>query len=828
MRQKSRMAATLLSTLAVGGMTGIVWAALNHPSAAQVPQQNPPAPVAAATGQPSVFRQYCVGCHNERMKAGFGDLSLENVDPADVAGHAETLEKVVRKLRKGQMPPTGRPRPDAARLEAFTASIESALDAHAATQPNPGRVVSRRLNRAEYVNAVYDLIGLEVNGSELLPSDMAGFGFDNNADVLSITPGLMARYITAATKISRVALATPDNRPASTRYKVEIGTRQDSRMGDEMPFAAFGGLAVKHTFPLDGEYGFQLRLTRDQDGLINGIMAEHVIELRVDRALVKRFTIGGKYKEPDPGQLIAVPEDDVLGAEVHKHYISADDALTVRVPVKAGTRTVTAAFVENEPIPGPPMGRGVTNIIGGGGGAALDLMSVSGPFDPGETEDTPTRQRILICRPAAARDEEPCARKILANLTRRAYRGFGSPADVDQLLVIYRQGRAARDFDTGVARALEALLSSPKFVLRLEQERTTPRSPAYQLSDLELASRLSFFLWKSIPDDELLGLAARGQLASDAVMAQQVRRMLGDQRSTRFLNDFSSQWLEVRNLSAQQPAQQFQFDPTLRDAMARETELFFQSQVREDRPIQDLLRANYTFLNDRLAQHYGISGVFGSQFRRVTLGNEDRFGLLGHGSVLTVTSYNDRTSVVRRGYWILDVLLGAPPPPPPPNVPPLKENDPREKPAALRERMEQHRNNAVCASCHAQMDPLGFALEHYDAVGKYRETDGGARIDSEIVFGGSTVSNPKAFREALLGQGDEVVRTVSEKLLIYALGRGLTHHDAPAVRALLRSLRANDYKWSTLIHGIVQSDQFQMRQAVGSDAGTKTTGAGGH
>ncbi len=410
MRQKSRMAATLLSTLAVGGMTGIVWTALNHPSAAQVPQQTPPAPVAATTGQPSVFRQYCVGCHNERMKAGFGDLSLENVDPADVAGHGETLEKVVRKLRKGQMPPTGRPRPDAAGLEAFTASIESRARCarRDATEPGTRRVTTVESRRIRQRGLRPDR--LEVNGSELLPSDMAGFGFDNNADVLSITPGLMARYITAATKISRVALATPDNRPASTRYKVEIGTRQDSRMGDEMPFAAFGGLTVKHTFPLDGEYGFQLRLTRDQDGLINGIMAEHVIELRVDRALVKRFTIGGKYKEPDPGQLIAVPEDDVLGAEVHKHYISADDELTVRVPVKAGTRTVTAAFVENEPIPGPPMGRGVTNIIGGGGGAALDLMSVSGPFNPGETEETPTRQRILICKPAAARDEEPCAR----------------------------------------------------------------------------------------------------------------------------------------------------------------------------------------------------------------------------------------------------------------------------------------------------------------------------------------------------------------------------------------------------------------------------------
>jgi mono/diheme cytochrome c family protein len=772
---------------------------------------------------PNVFRQYCVGCHNERMKGSFGNLSLENLDPANVAGHVETFEKIVRKLRKGQMPPEGRPRPDAATFEQFIASLESSLDDHAARQPNPGRVVSRRLNRAEYVNAVYDLIGLEVNGAELLPSDMAGFGFDNNADVLSITPALMARYITAATKISRVALATPDNRAATTRYKVEIGTLQDARMNEDMPFAAFGGLAVKHTFPLDGDYAFQLRLNRDQDGLIVGIMAENVIELRVDRALVKRFTIGGEYKEPDPGQLIAVPEDDVFGAQVHKHYISADDVLTVRVPMKAGTRTVTAAFVESEPIPGREPGRGVNNVIGGGGAAAIDTLSVAGPFNPSTNAETPSRQKVLICKPAIARDEEPCARRILTGLTRRAYRGFASPGDVDQLLEIYRQGRAARDFDTGIARGLEALLSSPKFVLRVEEERAA--SQAYRLSDLELASRLSFFLWRSIPDDELLGLAAKAQLSKRDVLAAQVRRMLADDRSTRFLNDFSGQWLEVRNLSSQQPALQFRFDPTLRDAMARETELFFQSQVREDRPIQELLRANYTFLNQRLAEHYGIKGVFGSHFRRVNLSNEDRFGLLGQGSVLTVTSYNDRTSVVRRGYWILDVLLGAAPPPPPPNVPPLKENDPKEKPAALRARMEQHRNNAVCASCHAQMDPLGFALEHYDAVGRYRETDSGAQIDSDIVFHGTKVTSPKEFRDALLGVGDEVVRTVSEKMLIYALGRGLAAHDATVVRQLVRSLRQNDYKWTTLIEGIIHSDPFQMRGVGSQSAGATTAGA---
>src|SRR4051794_36796770 len=787
-----------------------------QPAAAGASSRPQPAGSSAAMPTPSadLLRQYCVSCHNDRMKGNFGNLSLEGVDPGTVSGHAEVLEKVVRKLRKGQMPPAGRPRPDAATLETFVSSLENTLDHAAQREPNPGRVISRRLNRVEYVNAVYDLIGLEVNGSELLPSDMAGFGFDNNADVLSITPGLMSRYITAATKISRVALATPDNRPATSVYKVEIGTRQDSRMSEDMSFATFGGLSVKHTFPLDGEYAFQIRMTRDQDGLINGITAEHEIELRVDRQLIKRFTIGGEFREPDAGQLIAVPEDDEQGKKIHHWYISADDVLNVRVPMKAGTRAVTAAFVESEPIP-EPAGRGMRGSGGSifAAGAGVDALSVAGPFNGAKTAETPVRRRILTCKPATAQQEEPCARQILARLTRRAYRGVSSPTDVDDLLAIYRKGRDARDFDTGIQRALEALLSSPKFVLRVEQDRPSAAAAAYRRSDLELASRLSFFLWKSIPDDELLQVAERKQLGDRQVLLQQVRRMLADDRSRRFLDDFSEQWLEVRNLNAQQPAVQFQFDSTLREAMARETELFFESQVREDRPIQDLLRANYTYLNERLAQHYGIPGVFGSHMRRVALTNEDRFGLLGQASVLTVTSYNDRTSVVRRGYWILDVLLGAPPPPPPPNVPPLKENKPGEKPAALRERMEQHRNNAVCASCHAQMDPLGFALEHYDAVGKFRETDTGARIDSQIDYHGTAVKSPKDFREALLGQGDEFVRTVVEKMLTYALGRGLSYQDAPVVRQLVRNLRANDYRWSTLLTGVIDTAQFQMRSA---------------
>jgi mono/diheme cytochrome c family protein len=774
-------------------------------------QQRPVTASAAATAPSATFfREYCVGCHNEQMKGGRGNLALDAVDVTNTAAHVEVLEKVVRKLRKGQMPPEGRPRPDGAALESFVVSLEASLDRAASKDIRPGHIVSRRLNRVEYVNAVQDLLALEVDGAELLPSDMAGFGFDNNADVLSITPSLMSRYITAATKISRVAVASPENRPGTRIYKTEIGARQDDRISEAMPFAAFGGLDVRHSFPLDGDYAFQIRLVRNQNGLIDGMINENLIEVRIDRALVKRFEIGGQYTIVDPGELIAVREDDVEGAKVHKYYTTADDALNVRVPVKAGTHTVSVAFVESQPIPGPRRRGGGLGIIGGGGAAAVEQISIAGPFNAQKTADSPSRKKIFVCTPASAREEEPCAREILTTLARRAYRRPATREDVDQLLTMYKRGRQARDFDAGVERAIEALLSSPNFLIRAEHEPSAKAS-SYRLSGLELASRLSFFLWRSIPDDELLRAAERGQLSDAKVLAQQVRRMLADDRAVRFMNDFSGQWLEVRNIHAHQPAAQFQFEATLRDAMAQETELFFESQVREDRPMQDLLRADYTFLNARLAQHYGIPDVHGSHMRKVILPDENRFGLLGHGSVLTTTSYPDRTSVVRRGYWLLDQLMGAPPPPPPPNVPDLKPRDPA-KPTALRERMELHRNSPTCASCHAQMDPLGFALERFDPVGRWRDTDDGARIDSEIKLYGKTIKTPKEFREALLGQGDEVVRTITEKMLIYALGRGITYEDAPTVRHLIRTLRQNEYRWSSLLLGIVQSAPFQYRE----------------
>lgn len=762
----------------------------------------------------ALLDQYCVTCHNSQLRTA--DLDLTSVDlsgTAAVAEHAETLEKVLRKLGAGQMPPEGRPQPPAALRDVFTTELETALDRAAARDPNPGRVASRRLNRREYVYAIEDLLGLEVAGEELLPSDMAGFGFDNNADVLSFTPSLMERYISTATKISRAAVGSPDSRPVTQVYKVGF-ERRDVRVDEAMPFATHGGLAVRHTFPLDGEYRIAIRLKRnDTISTIDGIAEfAHELEVRVDHALVRQFEIGGRFPGPDPGQLIAVPENDVEGQRLHEYRMTADHELEVRLPIQAGTRLLAVGFSDSAPSPNPP------SLLPG-----IDMVFVSGPFDGRVPADTPTRRRIFTCRPdpSISGSDETCARTILSNLARRAYRRPVTAADIDPLMRVYREGRDDRDFEAGIERGLEAMLSLPSFLLRLERPPVDTRpGGVYALSDLELASRLSFFLWKSIPDDELLALAEAGQLTRQDVLESQVKRMLGDQRATRFMNDFVGQWLQIRNIHAQDPdgALFAGFNDTLRTAMVRETELFFESQLRDDRPIPDLLRADYSYLNEQLARHYGVEGIYGSRFRPVTWQDDRRHGLLGHASLLTVTSYANRTSVVLRGKWVLETLLGAPPPPPPPNVPPLEEND-RGNPTSLRERMESHRNSPVCASCHARMDPLGFALEHFDAIGRWRETDGGADIDSTIEFNERVVASPRDLREALLDSGDEFVHTVAEKLMIYALGRGVSYYDAPTLRQLVRDLERDDYRWSSLILGVVGSDAFRMRRGAGGDTG---------
>ena len=769
---------------------------------------------ASASEVPSrvLLDRYCVTCHNERLQTA--GLMLDQVDLTHVSSHAEVLEKVVRKLRAGQMPPAGRPRPDRASVDAFATALETALDRAARSDPNPGRVASRRMNRVEYVNAIADLLAMEVDGNELLPSDMAGLGFDNNADVLSMTPSLMARYSAAATKISRAAIGSPDTRPLRQVYSLGFET-QDARMGEDMPFGTHGGLSARHVFPLDGEYVFTVRMKGGGGGGGSGVVGigedDHEIELRVDHVLVNRWNVGGKFPGADPGILIPIPDDDVEGIHLHEYRINADKGLEIRVPVEAGQRLVTVAFTDSNPTP----------LGGAYGRPGIDQLFVSGPFDGTVPEDTASRQRIFVCRPAASHDEASCAREILASLARRAYRRPVMDGDLEPLLAFYEAGRSERDFDAGIERALEALLSMPEFLLRIERQPANAlRGQNYQLSDLELAARVSFFLWRSIPDDELLDIAAAGQLSDPDVLDAQVRRMLADRRATRFMNDFVGQWLQVRNIHARDPdgALFAGFNDTLRRAMLRETELFFESQVREDRPVPELLGANYTYLNEQLARHYGVADIYGSRFRRVEWSDDRRHGLLGHASLLTITSYANRTSVVLRGKWVLETLLGAPPPAPPPNVPPLEESDGSGAPTSLREKMEQHRSNPVCASCHQQMDPLGFAMEHFDAIGRWRETDGGAAINAVIKWNELAIDSPRAFREALAGKGTEFVRTVTEKLFSYALGRGVNYYDAPTVRQLVRDLERDDYRWSSLVLGIIRSAPFQQRRVSESVA----------
>ena len=784
-------------------------------------------PSAAAPASTAVDRalldRYCVTCHNRTLKTA--GLQLDEVDLAQVGAHAAVLEKVVKKLRSGQMPPQGRPRPDQSEIGGFITALETALDR--ATEPNPGRVAPHRLNRLEYVNAIRDLLALDIDPS-LLPADSPGVGFDNNADILSVTPALVNRYMSAASKVSRLALGDPTLRAADVTYRAAEFASQDVRMGEELPFGTHGGLAVRHTFPLDGEYTFSLRLQRNTIGdTIRGLDDEHEIEVRIDRAVVKRFKVGGQYKGFDPGFVNSAPAEDIQGQKLHTYRLTADDGLQLRLPIKAGPHLVTAAFTDSAPsvselVPLVPASPKRWIFLDDSGNPGIDSVVISGPHDATVARDTPSRRRIFVCQPAAGgRDAESCARTVLSTLARRAYRRPLNDSDMQELMRLYAAGSRDGDFEAGIGLALETLLWSPAFLIRIEHDRpgATPGA-VHRLSDLELASRLSFFLWKSIPDDELLALASKGRLGNPAVRAQQVRRMMADPRATRWIQDFTEQWLTVRNIHAHEPDPDLnpEFDDNLRHAMAAETELFLESQVRDNRSVLELLNADYTFLNARLARHYGVPDVYGSHFRRVPVTDPARRGLLGQASILTVTSYAHRTSVVLRGHWVLEALLGAPPPPPPANVPPLPENKPGAAPASLRERMEMHRKNPVCAACHAPMDPLGFVLENFDATGRWRETESGVPINAVSQSdGGATIDGPAGVRDYLLGRSDEFVMNLTRKLLEYALGRSLEYYDGPAVRRLVREAARDNYRWSSFVLGIVESTPFQMRSAAAPD-----------
>jgi hypothetical protein len=764
-----------------------------------------------ATSHPSaaisrdVLDQYCIGCHNERLKTA--GLMLDRLDATNVASAAPQWEKVVRKLRSGAMPPAGLPRPDVQTYRALTASLETALDRAAAEHPNPGRPVVHRLNRAEYANAVRDLIGVEIDRGSLLPADDSGYGFDNIADVLSVSPGLMERYMVAAAKIGRMAIGDSTIRPAAATYKVSPMLLQNDRMSEDLPFGSRGGLAIRHQFPVDGEYELRVHLQHVTNSpFIRGLTRPHRLAVWLDRAVMKEFSVGG-----GAGQR-------TLDAQV-EYESSVQAALHLRVAAKAGSHLVAVGFQKDAMAPegifqpAPPVASFEYASLRDTD-PAIDRIDIVGPYDPRVPQDSPSRRMIFTCHPAAAAAKTPCARRILARLARRAYRRPVGEADVQVLMHFFDLGRRG-GFDTGIEWALERILAGPDFLFRMERDpaASAPGTP-HRVSDVELVSRLSFFLWSSIPDDELLSLAALGRLTQPGVLEQQVRRMLADGRSDALVTDFASQWLYLRNIRAVLPNPETypEFDDSLREGFQRETELFFGSQLREDHGVVDLLTAGYTFVNERLARHYGIPGVYGSHFRRVTLPDDRRMGLLGQGSILTVTSYANRTSPVVRGKWLLENLLGAPPPPPPPNVPALKDTAAGGRLASVRERLEEHRRNPACAACHARMDPLGFALENFDGVGKWRDlSEAGAPIDaSGTLPDGTAFNGPAQFRRALLGRRDEFVATVAEKLLTYALGRGLEYYDAPAVRAIVRDA-APDYRWSSIILGIVRSLPFQMR-----------------
>ena len=770
----------------------------------------------------ATIRRYCLTCHNARLQTA--GLALDALDADRVGDRPDVWERVVEKLRTGAMPPAGRPRPDRVTYAAMAAALETDLDRAAEADPNPGRKAAHRLNRREYANAVRDLLGLEVDGAELLPPDDVDQGFDNMADALSVSPALLDRYIFAARRIARLAVGDPAVGPATETYGLPSMRFQDQRMSEELPFGSRGGLAVLHDFPADGEYEIRIRLRRQLYDYVRGLQYRQRLEVRLDGARVAEFTVGGAPGTPPPRTFAGAVAGDSAWEEYTLH---ADERLAVRVPVRAGSRTIGVAFVQGRTArDGVLQPRATGKVLAiaerwsspsEAPEAAVEHVSIAGPFLAAGAGETPTRRHLFVCRPTAVNEEAECAREVMARVARRAFRRPLADADVETLLAFFEAGRADGGFDAGIRRGLESILVDPEFLFRLEREPEGPAGAIHPIGDLELASRLSFFLWSSLPDDELLSAAAAGMLRDPAVLEAQVRRMLADSRAAALVDGFVMQWLALRTLPAVVPTPELypEFDDNLREAFARETELFVGSQIREDRSLLDLLRADYTFVNERLARHYGIPKVYGNRFRRVRFADGARGGLLGHGSILTVTSYPTRTSPVLRGHWLLEHVLGAPPPPPPPDVPALPDRGEAGRPASVRERLERHRENAVCASCHAPMDPLGFGLEHFDAIGRWRAAgEAGGPIDaSGVLPDGTAFRGLSGLREVLLERREQFVRTVAEKLTTYALGRGLEHYDMPAVRRIVREAADDDYRWSSLVLGIVRSLPFQMRSS---------------
>jgi hypothetical protein len=761
----------------------------------------------------AVLDENCAGCHNPiDLDGGFAFAEL---DAARVDAHADTWEAVVRKLRTRTMPPqAAERRPDAETYERLATWLERELDSKAVA--SPGRSALRRLNRAEYANAIRELLDLDVDVASLLPPDDAAYGFDNNADLLVVSPALLERYLGAADRVSALAVGDPKTVIGAKTYTVP-GDHSQALHLDGLPLGTVGGLAVQHDFPLEAEYEFQVGLFRTNLDAIRGLEHEHDLEIAVDGVRVLLVGVGGEHEPEFPPDTIITVRSD-----------ATDARLKIRAPVGAGAHTVTAAFIRK-------LGEGTNRLrpfdrsnagtYDSTGRPHVETLTIVGPFAPAGVGSTATRQRIFGCTPASAADEERCAEEILSDLARRAYRRPIGEADLARLMPFYRDGRAQGSFDAGIQLALRRLLASPAFVFRVEQDPADMApGTAFAVSDVELASRLSFFLWSGPPDEELLALAAANRLHEPGMLTEQVHRMLHDARAAELVENFAGQWLHLRNLETIKPNTDFfpDFDDNLRQAFKRETELFFASIVEENRSVLDLLTADYTFVDERLARHYGIANVYGSRFRRVALPPEldARRGLLGKGGVLMATSHADRTAPSLRGKWLLENLLGTPPPAPPANVPPL-ETEPGAAPKTMRERLDVHRANPSCAGCHALIDPLGFALENFDAVGAWRDFDAGGAVDaSGRLPDGTALGSVGDLRAALVADPGVFTTTFVEKIMTYALGRGLTAYDMPVVRGILREAEDDEYRFESIVMGVVESPGFRMRTKAGEDAAT--------
>ena len=811
----------LTRALTVVALLAFCWTWVDARGQSAQPRPATPAPAKPAVAKPAAaspvpaqshkatLDRYCVTCHSDRLKTA--GLTLESIDTTNVAAAPDVWEKVVRKVRVGMMPPQGSPAPDTASRTALVTWLTGELDAHAAARPDPGRPLVHRLNRSEYGNAIRDLLDLEIDPSGLLPADDSAYGFDNVADVLGVSPVLLERYLSAAGKVSALAVGDPDSGVSGETFRVRQDASQDRHV-EGLPIGTVGGMLARTTLPLDGEYVIQPRLFRTNLGAMRGLEYAHQLEITVDGGRVHLASFGG---------------DEDFKASLKNPTLAGDDVEArsrARVRLTAGPHTIGVAFIEKTAAQNSwrlePFLRSSHDTFDPTGYPHIDVFSVTGPYNPTGSGDTPSRRRVFMCRPSTAAEEEPCARRIVSTLARLAYRGQASDEDIQRLMSFYAAGRRDGNFEKGVQIALQRMLASAKFALRVERDPANARpGQVYPLNNFDLASRLSFFLWSSIPDDELLRVAEQGKLHTPLVLRQQLRRMLADSKSEALVTNFAGQWLYLRNLKNMVPlsTEFVDFDDNLRRAFEQEAELFFASIMRENRTVLDLMDANYTFVNERLAKHYNIPGIYGSHYRRVTLTDEARRGILGKGAILMVTSHTDRTSPVVRGKWVLDNLLGAPPPPMPANVPPLDENGQQAgRVLTMRERMEVHRRNPVCANCHKIMDPIGLAMENFDAVGSWRTREGGTHgtaIDaSGVLLDGTKVDGIVSLRKALMRNPEIFVGTFVEKMITYALGRGVAATDMPTVRQIVRDGASQNYHFASMVEGIVKSPAFQMRR----------------